>query len=138
MFRSKIMKQTVFDPLRRKHVALTPEEGVRQHFIAWLNRERNYPLSLMASEYAIEYNKMSYRCDIVAFNNALQPQLIVECKAPQVLLNQEVVEQILRYNRVLCVKNLIITNGVTTFALELNPGKGQYEFIGDIPFYEAL
>lgn len=132
------MKETIFDPLRRKQVALTPEERVRQHFITWLNRERNYPLSLMASEYAIEFHKMSYRCDIVAFNKRLQPLLLVECKAPEVSLTQEVIEQILKYNRVLGVKILIITNGVTTFALELNTEKGQYEFIPDIPFYEAL
>lgn len=132
------MRETIFDPLRRKHVALTPEETVRQHFITWLNKERNYPLTLMASEYTINFNKMNYRCDIVAFNKALEPQLIVECKAPHIKLNNDTVEQIIRYNLVLKVKNLIITNGVITFACELNPATGKYEFIGEIPFYAPL
>jgi hypothetical protein len=130
------MRETVFDPLRRKRVALTPEEAVRQHFIEWLHKERNYPLTLMASEYSIKFNKMTYRCDLVAFNKALEPQLIVECKAPDIPLTKEVLEQIMRYNLVLRVKNLIITNGVTTFACELNPATGKYEFVADIPFYK--
>lgn len=130
------MRDTVFDPLRRKRVALTPEEAVRQHFIDWLHKERNYPLTLMASEYSIKFNKMTYRCDLVAFNKALEPQLIVECKAPNIPLTKEVLEQIMRYNLVLRVKNLIITNGVTTFACELNSVTGQYEFVADIPFYK--
>lgn len=132
------MREKIFDPLRRKYVALTPEEAVRQHFIMWLNKERSYPLSLMASEYTLKFNKMSYRCDIVAFDKALQPQLIVECKAPDTKLNREVIDQILRYNLVLKVKNLIITNGETTFACALNQSGGNYEFTGDIPFYESL
>ncbi len=132
------MKETVFDPLRRKHVVLTPEEAVRQHFIMWLNRERNYPLTLMASEYTISFNRMNYRCDIVVFNKALQPQIIVECKAPGTKLDRQVVDQIIRYNLILKVKNLIITNGVTTFACELNRSNGKYELAGDIPFYESL
>ncbi|MEG1088044.1 MAG: type I restriction enzyme HsdR N-terminal domain-containing protein [Bacteroidales bacterium] len=130
------MKETIFDPLRRKYVVLTPEEAVRQHFIKWLNKERNYPLTLMASEYSIKYNKMNYRCDIVTFNKLLEPQLIVECKASNVKLTQETIEQIIRYNLVLKVKNLIITNGVSTFACKLNPTNGQYEFVEDIPYYE--
>lgn len=130
------MRETVFDPLRRKRVALTPEEAVRQHFIEWLHKERNYPLTLMASEYSIKYNKMTYRCDLVTFNKLLEPQLIVECKAPDIPLTKEVLEQIMRYNLVLKVRNLIITNGVTTFACELNPATSRYEFIADIPFYK--
>ncbi|MEG0518590.1 MAG: type I restriction enzyme HsdR N-terminal domain-containing protein [Bacteroidales bacterium] len=130
------MRETVFDPLRRKRVALTPEEAVRQYFIEWLHKERNYPLTLMTSEYSIKLNKMTYRCDLVAFNKALEPQLIVECKAPDIPLTKEVMEQIMRYNRVLRVKNLIITNGVTTFACELNSATGKYEFVADIPFYK--
>ena len=74
------MEGTVFDPLRKKHVSLTPEEQVRQHFIHWLNAEREYPLQLMASEYTIKLGNKSFRCDIVAFDNNLKPQIIVECK----------------------------------------------------------
>lgn len=127
----------IFDPLRKKRVALTPEEQVRQFFIAWLNKERNFPLSLMASEYSICYNRQRFRCDIVCFNKTLEPQVIVECKAPDVKLTNVVIEQIARYNMVLRVKYLIITNGCDTYVLKLNEGTGRYGFTEEIPFYES-
>ena len=129
--------EEIFDPLRKKRVALTPEEQVRQFFIAWLNKERNFPLSLMASEYSICYNRQRFRCDIVCFNKSLEPQVIVECKAPDVKLTNAVIEQIARYNMVLRVKYLIVTNGCDTYVLKLNEGTGRYGFAEEIPFYES-
>ncbi len=131
------MRDTIFDPLRKRHVALTPEEKVRQYFIGWLNKERGYPLSLMASEYSIIYNKLSYRCDIVVFNKLLEPQIVVECKAPSVKLTNSVLEQVLRYNLVLRVNTLIITNGLTTFAFELDKNLGKYSAVSEIGFYNS-
>ena len=128
-------REQVFDPLRKKYVALTPEERVRQSFIRWLNDARGYPLSLMASEYSIQFGKKDYRCDIVCFSSNLQPLLAVECKAPHVKLECEAAEQICRYNMVLKVRYLVITNGVTTFAFELEPESGSYRYISDIPSY---
>lgn len=128
-------REAVFDPLRKKYVPFTPEERVRQGFIQWLNRERGYSLSLMASEYGIKLGKKELRCDIVCFTNDLRPVMIVECKAPSVNLGREVVEQICRYNIIMRVKYLTITNGVTTFAFEYNGAKGCYNPISDIPEY---
>lgn len=128
-------REQVFDPLRKKYVALTPEERVRQSFIRWLNDARGYPLSLMASEYSIQLGKKDFRCDIVCFSSNLQPLLAVECKAPHVKLECEAAEQIRRYNMVLKVRYLVITNGVTTFAFELDPESGSYRYISDIPSY---
>lgn len=128
-------REQVFDPLRKKYVALTPEERVRQSFIRWLNDARGYPLSLMASEYSIQLGKKDFRCDIVCFSSNLQPLLAVECKAPHVKLECEAAEQICRYNMVLKVRYLVITNGVTTFAFELDPESGSYRYISDIPSY---
>ena len=125
----------IFDPLRKKYVALTPEEQVRQGFIRWLNERRGYPLALMASEYCIKLGKMDYRCDIVCFSNSLRPVMIVECKAPSVTLDQNTLEQVCRYNMVLKVKYLTITNGVVTFAFEFDGSQGRYRFISDIPNY---
>ena len=131
------MKQTVFDPLRKKHVALTPEEQVRQSFIRWLNLERNYPMTLMASEYTLPYNRLVFRCDLIVFDTTLRPLLIVECKAPHVRITNAVVEQIVRYNLALKVRYLVITNGTVTFACRWNDEKGKYEFITEIPDYKT-
>lgn len=129
------MEGTVFDPLRKKHVALTPEEEVRQHFITWLHTGRNYPLSLMASEYTIRIGHKNLRCDLVVFNRDLQPQIIVECKAPYVTLDNEVLQQAAAYNSILKVPHLIITNGVQTFICSFNTCSGRYEFATDLPYY---
>ena len=129
------MNRTVFDPLRKKSVALTPEEEVRQFFIGWLSRERNWPLALMASEYSLKFNGRSYRCDIVAFNRQLQPQIIVECKAPDVKLGQQVVDQVITYNKILNVPYIVITNGGTTYICSLNKETGKYEYVANLPHY---
>lgn len=131
------MEGTVFDPLRKKHVALTPEEEVRQHFIGWLNTQRNYPLALMASEYTIKLGRKSLRCDLVVFNRNLQPQIIVECKAPNVALGRSVREQIAAYNSILEVPHLIITNGNETYVCSYNEAIGKYMFVEDIPYHNS-
>lgn len=132
------MNRTVFDPLRKKSIALTPEEEVRQFFIGWLSRERNWPLALMASEYALKFNGRSYRCDIVAFNRELQPQIIVECKAPDVKLGQQVVDQVITYNMILKVPYIVITNGGTTYICSLNKETGKYEYVANLPYYPNI
>lgn len=128
-------RPTLFDPLRKKRVAYTPEEVVRQGFIQWLVKERNYPLQLMMSEYTISYNSRNFRCDIVCFTRDLKPLMVVECKAPEVKIDNSVIEQVTRYNMVLKVKFVVITNGVVTFALALDEESGKYKFIEDIPQY---
>ena len=132
------MEGTVFDPLRKKHVALTPEEKVRQHFIQWLHTQKNYPLQLMASEYTIKLGNKSFRCDIVVFDKNLNPQIIVECKAPHVKLCNSVLHQAFSYNLVLKVPHLIITNGTGTCICSYNPALEKYEFAQDIPHHSAI
>lgn len=130
------MQETIFDPLRKKHVTLTPEEEVRQFFIKWLNTNRGYPYQLMASEYFIRLNKKQFRCDIVAFDRSIKPILLVECKAPDVEINNLVVEQVIRYNMVLNVATIVITNGKVTYAFGYNAEKQTYERLSDIPAYK--
>ncbi len=131
------MEGTVFDPLRKKHVAATPEEQVRQHFIQWLHTHRGYPLQLMASEYTIKLGRKNLRCDLVVFDKNLNPQIIVECKAPYVKLDNNVLAQIVNYNLILKVPHLIITNGESTFVCSYNPAVEKYEFVQDIPYHSS-
>lgn len=132
------MDNVVFDPLRKKNVALTPEEGVRQFFINWLHGQRGWPLQLMASEYSIKLGRKSLRCDIVAFNRNLQPQMIVECKAPDVVLDNKAIDQIMAYNVVLKVQYLVITNGNSTYVCCYSNKTGKYVFVEDIPHYSSI
>ena len=130
------MKATVFDPLRKKRVALTPEEQVRQSLIRWLCTEKRYPETLMASEYTIVHNRRSYRCDLVVFSRTLQPWMIAECKAPGVSISRETVDQVIRYNLALRAKYLVLTNGTVTFACAWNETRQEYEPLTRFPDYE--
>lgn len=105
--------QSIWDDVRKKWVKLTPEEWVRQNFIQYLLVVKNYPASLMAIEKGIELNGLKKRCDIVIFKDR-KPWMIVECKEPNVPLSQDTFMQIIRYNMVLQVPYLVLTNGTQT------------------------
>lgn len=123
----------IFDPLRKTDVALTPEEQVRQNVIAWLHTEMGVPMVMMASEYAFSYNGRKYRADIVVFGRDAAPLLLVECKAPGVRLDRKVLEQGIRYNRVLNVKYMMFTNGENMYFCERVGNGPEYRFLPEIP-----
>ena len=123
----------IYDPLRRKWVARTPEEEVRQRVIAWLRDEAGIPEGLMESEYGFTYNRRHYRADIIAFDRRLQPHLLVECKAPDVKIDGKVIAQIVRYTRVLAVRYIIVTNGTTTHVLERRTDGSGYDYLERMP-----
>ena len=107
-------EEHVWDPLRRKEVALTPEERVRQWFIAVLRDELGVPPYEMMSEATLSYGGKAWRADIVVYRRNMSPAMVVECKRPDVELTREVLEQALRYNLVLDVNWIVITNGKKT------------------------
>lgn len=111
---------TVFDPLRRKEVAATPEEQVRQWFISQLRDTAGVPLHMMGSEVAFMFGAKKYRADILVFNRSAEPLAVVECKRPDVRIDASVAEQAMRYNAVLSVKYIFLTNGATTFIFKRN------------------
>ena len=90
--------ERVWDPLRRKEVALTPEESVRQWFISVLKDEAGVPLHMMRSEVSMDYGGKTSRADIVVYRRDLSPAMIVECKRPSVALSPKVLDQALRYH----------------------------------------
>ena len=131
-------KKRIFDVIRRRYVALTPEEWVRQHFVHFLAAEKGYPLSLMANEVQLKLNGMSRRCDTVVYDRTLTPRVIVEYKSPTVEITQKVFDQISRYNRVLRVDFLIVSNGLTHYCCRINYASQGYTFLPDIPKYEEI
>ena len=110
----------IFDIIRKKFVDLTPEEWVRQHALHYLSKEKNVPHSLIAVEKQLILNGTKKRTDAVIFNQQLQPICIIECKAPEVEINQITIDQALRYNLNLNVPFIVLTNGFTHYFIELN------------------
>ena len=131
-------QQRIFDRLRRKMVALTPEEWVRQHVMQFLITEKQYPESLMTVEAALKVARRMKRTDLVVYNRNLKPLLIVECKAPHVKINKDVFDQIVRYNITLQVHYLLVTNGLEHYCCKLDYEDNSYEFLPEIPVYKDL
>lgn len=125
----------VFDPLRKKFVALTPEEFVRQNFVGWLTTHFGYPASLMANEVEIELNGTKKRCDTVVYGRQCQPLMIIEYKAPDVEITQNTFDQIVRYNRELKARYLIVSNGRNHYCCVIDYERDSYNFIRLIPQY---
>jgi type I site-specific restriction endonuclease len=125
--------QQVYDPVRRKFVALTPEEHVRQMVLQYLLTEKRYPQGRIRSEIGIEVNGMPRRCDIVVFDTALKPWLVVECKSPKIALTQAVAEQVARYNMTLQAPHLVVSNGLTTYCFAIDFENKSYNWKEHFP-----
>ena len=126
--------EQVWDPLRKKLVALTPEEKVRQWFIGVLRDSAQVPVHMMMSEVALKFGDKSYRADILVYGRDTAPLMVVECKREDIQLDREVLEQALRYNLALGVKYIIITNGRKTFGFKKVDTAGQPGHENEAPF----
>lgn len=130
-------KTFIFDQVRKKFLRLTPEEWVRQHTLNYLIQVLGYPLSLINVEKELLLHQTKKRYDIVVFNPDGSIQLIVECKAPAVKINQETFDQIARYNLALEANYLMITNGLTHYYCLLDYQAEKYVFLREIPSYRT-
>lgn len=129
---------SVFDVLRKKYVALTPEEWVRQSFVHYLLSEKGYRGELMNNEVQLSLNGMARRCDTVVWDLHLHPVMIVEYKAPDVPITQKVFDQIRRYNMVLQVKYLVVTNGMNHYCCHVDYVGDSCTFLSEIPTWNLL
>ena len=125
----------VFDVIRKKYFVLTPEEWVRQHFIHYLNNEKNYPMGLMGVEKMVKYNALKTRADIVLYTTEGKAKMIVECKAPNVKITQDTFNQIAKYNFKLKVQFLVVTNGMQHFCCRMYYKNNSISFLDDIPIF---
>lgn len=128
----------IFDEVRKKHLVLTPEEWVRQHFIQYLVIVKKFPKALIQIEGGLSLNKLQKRTDIVIFNNQGQRIMVIECKAPAVKISQSVFDQAARYNSVHKTKWLVVTNGLMHCYAIIDHQAGQFTFIKELPEYSLL
>lgn len=131
-------KRFIFDVLRRQYVALTPEEWVRQHFVHLLIDHKGYPGALMANEVLLRLNTTKKRCDTVVYDRSLAPRMILEYKAPHVNITQDVFNQVGRYNLVLRVDYLVVSNGLKHYCCKMDYERQTCDFLPDIPHYTRL
>ena len=137
-FRFDKNRQYIFDEVRKKYVVNTPEEWVRQNFLKYLVTEKSYPQSLISLEYEIKVNRLSKRCDAVIFNRKGISKMIIEFKAPDIIINQHSFDQIVRYNTKLMVPFLLVSNGLKHFCCKIDYEKNDYSYIKEIPTFDVL
>lgn len=129
-------RQTIWDPLRKKEVALTPEEEVRQWCIGVLSKSMQIPMHMMMSEAGFKLGEKQYRADIIVYDRKVKPLMVVECKRPDVQLTSEVLGQAIRYNMVLNVRYILITNGMKTFICGRQDNG--FVFLDRVPTYNEM
>jgi hypothetical protein len=124
--RQKDGKLWIFDVLRKKHLVLTPEEWVRQHWINDLIEHLRFPRGLFSLERAMKYNQLTKRTDLIAFDRDAKPYLLIECKAPAVKIDQKTLNQAMTYNATLDCPNLILTNGLNHVFMSFSEAEGRF------------
>lgn len=131
-------RKRIFDFLRRRYVALTPEEWVRQHFTHFLVEQKGYPKGLLANEVELHIGDKRLRCDTLLYDKTMKPRMIIEYKAPTIKIQQKTFNQIVVYNLLLKVDYLIVSNGMQHYCCRMDYERGSYEFLQDIPTYGEL
>lgn len=130
-------KHYIFDAIRKKYLVLTPEEWVRQNFIQFLIHEKKYPSGLIQIEKGLKLNELQKRADALVYKDA-KPIVLIEFKAPNVEIKQEVFEQIARYNSHFKVPYLIVTNGLMHYCAKIDFVNNSFEFLEEIPAYNLI
>jgi type I site-specific restriction-modification system R (restriction) subunit len=131
-------KQMIFDRIRKRFVALTPEEWVRQHLLWFLMDNKSVPENMIAVEKQISINGRPKRFDIVVFARTSAAILLVECKAPSVKITETTFDQAARYNLNLHAGYFVLSNGLSTYCCTINYNTRSYSFLPEVPDYHEL
>lgn len=128
----------IFDEIRKKHLVLTPEEWVRQHFIRYLLKEKKFPSALLQIEGGLSLNQTRKRSDILVYDSLGEKIMVIECKAPSVAITQATFDQAARYNSVYKARWLVVTNGLNHYYARIDHTNGKFFFVEELPDYKEL
>ncbi len=130
--------RVIWDEFRKKYVALTPEEWVRQHILMYLVNELQYPSGRMAVEMALQVHGTMLRCDALVYDAQLKPLMLIECKAPDIVITNDTLLQIARYNQTAGVNYLLVTNGIKHYCFQRKSDQSGFVSLQQIPLYKEL
>ena len=131
-------KKLIFDEIRKKFLVLTPEEWVRQNFIKYLIEDKKYPPSLMAIEAGLKINQNQFRTDLLIYNRAGKPLVVVEFKAPHIKISQDAFDQIARYNIKFRVPYLVVSNGINHYCCQVDFENESFCYLKEIPDFKSI
>ena len=127
----------IFDELRKKQLLLTPEEWVRQHVVQYLMIQKKYPKNFIKLEGGLKLNQLQKRTDILVFDQFGKADILVECKATSIKIDQKVFDQAARYNMIHRVNYLLVSNGLNHYCCQMNYENESYTFLEELPVYIA-
>jgi len=130
--------EMIFDEFRKKWVRLTPEEWVRQQFLMYLHLHLGYPATAIAVEKSLTYNGMTRRPDAVISGRNGQILMVIECKKPEVIIDDKTFLQAATYTSVLGNAYILITNGLSHFVCKADAASKKLSFLQEIPPYTVL
>lgn len=136
-FKTLGQKKYILDKMRRKFVIFTREEWVRQHWVWYLVDYQGVAPSLLVVEHAFKFHEMPKRADIVVFNRAFKPGLIVECKAPDVPITEKVIQQAAIYNQVLNAPYLVVSNGIDHLLFGYDLEQKKMQPLSELPDFSS-
>ena len=128
-------KKYIFDQIRKKFVLLTSEEWVRQNCIMFLINDQKIPKGFINVEKKIKVNSLTKRYDIIVYKSNGSVFLLVECKSPDIIINQKTFNQIAIYNYEVVSDFLMVTNGIQNYYCSIDYSNQCYKFVKDFPKY---
>ncbi|MBR4850413.1 MAG: type I restriction enzyme HsdR N-terminal domain-containing protein [Alistipes sp.] len=118
----------VWDAVRGTFLVLTPEEWVRQHILGYLVNQLHISPQRISLEHPVDLNGMAQRADIVVFGKDAEPEILVECKAPDITISEATLAQAVRYNSVVKARYIMLSNGLETTIYAITD-EGRYRLI---------
>lgn len=131
-------ERQIFDPVRKGWFVLTPEEFVRQFYIAFMSVKLGYPISRMGSEVTVKGVGPAKRADLIIYNRSGQPAMVCEFKRMTVTLDKETLFQAAKYNRDLGAKYVFVANGKQQMLVILDLANGNHSYSNDLVSKEML
>ena len=137
-FKTEEGKDYIFDIFRKKWLILTPEEWVRQQLLLYLHHGLGYPAQNIVLEKQIEINKMKKRFDAIITGPGGRILMAIECKKPEVELNEKSFLQLAHYNSYINADYLLMSNGMRHIPCLINKAEARLEFIDHLPDFQEM
>lgn len=131
-------KDLIFDVFRKKWLHLTPEEWVRQQLLLYLYHALGYPMQNIVLEKQIEINQLKKRFDAIVTGPKGRILMLIECKKPEVELDEKSFLQMAHYNSFIHAEIILMSNGMRHIPFLINQTENRIDFLDHLPEYEEM